>query len=232
MTHPDDEAHGPAPATRPAGHPDTCLCAWCLAADMDVHLVAQGQQPLGSGGDLFVRVPPVPTPRASRPREASKKWDVAPPDPVDTSGPVLLHVEDVAPRMFLRVCGIDPTGAPVDVTGFIGWPYDTDGLVAVPVADVPEGPHTVVLVGPNAHLELREAPYELAERAARMGANVGDPYRLTVEWDYPDRTVPILTQTHDVTTLTQVDTLLRRHHHDGRRLASSALYALNWRGQR
>ncbi len=222
----------------PDGHPPACMCPACLAADMDAHLIAQGREPLGLADGLFYRVP-----RAYR--ESVEQGgrvavvlpveleDASPAELVDAGAadPVLVHVEDVAAGMYLRVEGLDPAGSWVTVTGFIGWPSDVPGgVVAVPVSAEPGTPPGVVLlVDPDARLELRQAPWDLAARAALV-VDLGQLDRVDLV-----NCVGEVTRSIPVATAAEVDAIARDHHPDDidpDGALALALFTLNWRGQR
>ncbi len=145
--------------------------------------------------------------------------------------PVLVHVEDVAAGMYLRVPGVDAAGAPVERVGFIGWPSDAGPLVAVPVADVPGGPAVVVLVDPDdadGRPELLPVPRELAAAARALSPVPGELDRVTlVRAVVDDKGKRRRTrETHQVATLDQVTALVADPATE-----DVVLYARNWRGQ-
>lgn len=141
--------------------------------------------------------------------------------------PVLIHIEDVAAGMFMRVTGVDQDGAPADVTGFIGWPSQAGELVAVPVAAERGGPAVVVLVDVDARPELLAPPARpLGEPvAADMGQL--DRVTLTRRVRGEDGKRRRVREVHQVDTLDQVAALA-----DDPATDNVILYALNWKGQR
>ncbi len=226
------------PAVAPDGHPAACICTACLFAEMDATQVANGREPLGYDGDPYVRVPQAYRNSVEQGGRVAvvlpaELEDASPAELVDAGAadPVLVHVEDVAAGMYLRVQGLDPAGEWATVTGFIGWPSDVPGgLVAVPVSAEPGTPADVVLlVDPDARLELRQAPWDLASRAA-----------LVVDLGQLDRVdlincVGEVTRSIPVATVAEVDAIARDHHPDDidpDGALTPALFSLNWRGQR
>lgn len=152
------------------------------------------------------------------------------PPVVDEFGPVTVDIRDVAPPMFLRVQGVRYGGEPADVTGFVGWPFADGDRVAVPVL-APGAPVPVlVLVEPGALLVAPPPTWEVAYNAPPL--NLGQLDRLELVWEDPAGKLPMIHESHEVTAPAQVEALICQHRTDGRRLAASALYTLNWRGQR
>lgn len=140
------------------------------------------------------------------------------------SSPVLIHVDDVVPGMFLRVQGCDGSGSWVDLAGFVGWPCEAAGLVAVPVAATRGGSPTVVLVAAGTRLEVAPEPAGAGSGALRVDLGViarvdwvvqahGGQGRRRESWDGP--------------TVDQVDVLVRTPH-----VTNVVVHTRNWRGQR